>query len=196
MHILWQRFAGSRVAMIRFRYQLVLLKGVSSLSIVHQILPRGEIGRSLLFGLAILAVVPGVATAEKAEKAREISWHDLMPVTGESGEIDYSAPWDAVRLELDKQDLRIPGYIVPLEFDDQQVVTKFLLVPYFGACIHEPPPPPNQTIYAEYESGIKLESIYDPFWIEGRMSTTTVVRNIATAAYSMNIDKVEPYEMR
>ena len=45
--------------------------------------------------------------------------------------------------------VRIPGYIVPLEFNDDQAVTQFFLVPFFGACIHVPPPPPNQIILVD-----------------------------------------------
>ena len=58
---------------------------------------------------------------------------------------------ERVRLDLNDKDVRIPGFIVPLEYKESEIVTRFLLVPYFGACIHEPPPPPNQTIYVVYE---------------------------------------------
>ena len=64
--------------------------------------------------------------------------------------------------ELDGKAAKIPGFIVPLEFDDDQVITEFFLVPYFGACIHVPPPPPNQIIYIKYKQGFKLESLYEP----------------------------------
>ncbi len=43
---------------------------------------------------------------------------------------------------LDGADVRISGYIVPLE-DGMDQATEFLLVPTNGACIHMPPPPPN-----------------------------------------------------
>ena len=48
--------------------------------------------------------------------------------------------------EMNGQAVRIPGFIVPLEFNDDEDVTQFFLVPFFGACIHVPPPPPNQII--------------------------------------------------
>ena len=44
---------------------------------------------------------------------------------------------------LDGKSVRIPGYVLPLEFEDTGV-TAFLLVPYVGACIHAPPPLPTR----------------------------------------------------
>lgn len=98
-----------------------------------------------------------------------------------------------IRSEFNGRNIRIPGFIVPLEFNDQQTITTFFLVPFFGACLHMPPPPPNQIIYAEYEPGIRLEALYDPFWIEGTLSTTLVENDMATAAYSINVSSIEPY---
>lgn len=95
---------------------------------------------------------------------------------------------------FDGQAIRLPGFIVPLEFgEDQQQVTKFFLVPYFGACIHVPPPPPNQIVYAEYDKGFKLDSLYEPFWLSGTLSTTLIENDMATAAYTIKVDRLEPY---
>ncbi|WP_373089698.1 DUF3299 domain-containing protein [Zhongshania sp.] len=95
---------------------------------------------------------------------------------------------------LDGKAIRIPGFIVPLEFGvDQHHVTKFFLVPYFGACIHVPPPPPNQIVYAEFEKGFKLTSLYDPFWLYGTIKTTIVENDTATAAYTIKVDSIKPY---
>jgi hypothetical protein len=92
------------------------------------------------------------------------------------------------------QAIRLPGFIVPLEFGkSQHHVTKFFLVPYFGACIHVPPPPPNQIIYAEYHQGFKLDSLNEPFWLSGVLSTTLIENDTATAAYAIQVDQIEPY---
>lgn len=98
-----------------------------------------------------------------------------------------------IRPEFNERDIRIPGFIVPLEFDDHQTITTFFFVPFFGACIHMPPPPPNQIIYAEYEPGIRLDALYDPFWISGTVFTSLVENDMATAAYSMTVTSIEPY---
>ena len=57
-----------------------------------------------------------------------------------------------------------------------------------------PPPPPNQIIYAEYPKGFKLESLYEPFWMSGTMRTSLTENEMATSAYAMTVDRLDPYE--
>jgi hypothetical protein len=96
--------------------------------------------------------------------------------------------------EFNKRKIRLPGFIVPLDFDDHYIITQFLLVPFFGACIHLPPPPPNQIIFATYEPGLTLDDLSDAFFVEGTIFTELKKGEIATSAYSMTIDRVLPYE--
>jgi len=98
-----------------------------------------------------------------------------------------------VKAEMHDQSIRVPGFIVPLEFNEQQHVTQFFLVPFFGACIHVPPPPPNQIIFVTYADGLKLSSIYDPFWISGVLTTSIIENEMATSAYSMQMHSFEEY---
>ena len=95
--------------------------------------------------------------------------------------------------EVDGAAIRIPAFIVPLEFDDEQRVTQFFMVPFFGACIHLPPPPPNQTIYVNYPKGFTLESLVDAYWISGIIKTSLVENELAIAAYSMEVHSFELY---
>ena len=90
--------------------------------------------------------------------------------------------------------IRIPGFIVPIEVDDNQKVTQFFIVPYFGACLHMPPPPPNQIIFVNYSTGIELASLYDAFWFEGVLTIDTTDSHLGKSAYSMRLNKVYPYE--
>jgi len=94
---------------------------------------------------------------------------------------------------FNNQPVRIAGFIVPLEFDGEQTVTQFFFVPYFGACIHMPPPPPNQLIYVSYPQGLKLNALYDPFWITGVIKTSLVENDMATAAYSITVNSISLY---
>ena len=98
-----------------------------------------------------------------------------------------------VNADMDGAMIRIPGFIVPLEFNDEEVVTQFFLVPYFGACLHMPPPPPNQIIMVDSPKGIALEELYTPFWISGELSTSIVETDMATSAYSMKLHEYEQY---
>lgn len=98
-----------------------------------------------------------------------------------------------IKPEMNAQAIRIPGFIVPLEFSDDQVITEFFIVPFFGACIHVPPPPPNQIIHVKYPKGFKLEALYNPFWLSGVLKTTLMENDMATAAYAMEVHLVEDY---
>lgn len=97
---------------------------------------------------------------------------------------------------FNNQHIKIPGYIVPLDFDKQNLTTRFFLVPFFGACIHVPPPPPNQIILVDYPQGIKVKSLYDVFSISGLLKTSLFQHQMATSAYVMKAAKVEAYEPR
>ncbi|MGO3300268.1 MAG: DUF3299 domain-containing protein [Pseudoalteromonas sp.] len=90
--------------------------------------------------------------------------------------------------------IRIPGFIVPLESEEGKRITEFFVVPYFGACLHLPPPPPNQIIYVNFEQGVELESLYDAFWFEGKLTINTVENELGTSAYQFKLDRVLPYE--
>lgn len=98
-----------------------------------------------------------------------------------------------VRAELNNKKVRLPGFIVPIEYDEQQNITAFFLVPYFGACIHVPPPPPNQIIYVTGAKGLKAEMIYNPFWIEGTLTTSAMSHDLANSAYSIQASQVSEY---
>lgn len=108
----------------------------------------------------------------------------------------YSAALTSTNIntELSQKNIRLPGFIVPVEYSDAQVVTEFFLVPYFGACIHVPAPPPNQVIYVKYPKGLSLDVLYDPFWIEGQLNTEVTQNDIATSAYAITADTIKPYE--
>lgn len=95
---------------------------------------------------------------------------------------------------LNGKNVRIPGFIVPLEFDDDMTITQFFLVPYFGACIHMPPPPPNQLVLVNYPDGIQMEALYTPFWISGMLSIQVLENEVGTSAYAMEMDSLEVYE--
>ena len=99
-----------------------------------------------------------------------------------------------VNAEYDQKSIRLPGFVVPVEYNDDQVITEFFLVPYFGACIHVPPPPPNQIIYVKYPQGLELTALYDPFWIEGAMKTQIIQNDIALSAYAIDASGIKPYE--
>ena len=100
-----------------------------------------------------------------------------------------------VNADMNGAMVRIPGFVVPLEFNDDQTVTQFFLVPYFGACLHMPPPPPNQIILVNAAGqGIPMPDLYVPFWISGKLETTISENEIAMSAYSLEMMAHEIYD--
>ena len=99
-----------------------------------------------------------------------------------------------VNEELNGQGIRIPGFVVPLEFDEDLLVTQFLLVPYFGACIHVPAPPPNQIILVNASKGFRLDALYQPFWVSGVVTTSVMESDLATTAYVLDMKEFELYD--
>lgn len=91
---------------------------------------------------------------------------------------------------LNGQHIRLGGYPVPLETDSRGRSTEFFLVPYPGACIHVPPPPPNQIVMVRYPSGITLDDIYAPLWVDGTLRIEPVSNDLADAAYVMSAAEV------
>jgi uncharacterized protein len=56
---------------------------------------------------------------------------------------------------------------VPLE-DYAEEFDEFLVVPWSGACIHTPPPPPNQMIHSLMKGGSRARvPWWEPVWVEG-----------------------------
>jgi len=90
------------------------------------------------------------------------------------------------------QDVRIPGFVVPLE-DSKEGMKEFLLVPYFGACIHSPPPPANQIIHVLPKSPAKGLRSMDTVWISGRITTVRTDSFMGAASYRIEAVDVSPY---
>ena len=105
--------------------------------------------------------------------------------------------WDAapVNSKLAGQVVRIPGFVVPLE-DTNDGLKEFLLVPYFGACIHSPPPPANQIIHVLPRTPAKGFRSMDTVWVSGRLTTPRTDSYMGTSGYRIEADAVTRYEDR
>jgi len=96
----------------------------------------------------------------------------------------------AVVTDLDGKRVRIGGYVVPLDFEATNV-KEFLLVPFVGACIHVPPPPPNQIIYVKTEKGFDVAGSFDPVYVTGTLKVASQYTGLAETGYAIDADKVE-----
>lgn len=165
----------------------------------------------------LLAVLLALAAPFAAADVRELQWSELIPADAPpppppvamhdlsqladalAAEVGPAAaqqsPAEPVVKELDGVQVKLPGYIVPLEVGEDGRVTEFLLVPYFGACIHVPPPPSNQIVHAISELGVKVDELYQPFWIEGPLKVEHASSELADAGYRMEAQKIYLYEL-
>ena len=152
------------------------------------------------------------AVASRPSGARRIDWDVLLPASerahyneeppppihdylGEAGKATRQSGSIAVNSRLDQVLVKIPGFVVPLVQDDTGLVTVFFLVPFLGACIHVPPPPPNQIVYVKLNGGgVRLGSPEEPYWITGILHTHTSGTRVATAAYTLDATRMERYK--
>lgn len=168
---------------------------------------------SRLLFTSLLALAVPFASAD----VRELQWAELIPadapappppvamhdmsqladaLAAEAGPAAaQQSPLEPVVKELDGVQVKLPGYIVPLDLGEDGRVTEFLLVPYFGACIHVPPPPSNQIVHATSELGVKVDELYQPFWIEGPLKVEHASSELAEAGYRMEAQKIYLYEL-
>ncbi|HVO48390.1 MAG TPA: DUF3299 domain-containing protein [Steroidobacteraceae bacterium] len=141
----------------------------------------------------------------------DLDWRELLPENeragftgvapppmhdsrGEGGPPAVQAQDFNINKSLEGSLVRLPGFIVPLEAVGSGNLREFLLVPYFGSCIHVPPPPPNQLVYVRTSGRVNIESIYDAYWITGRLHVQTRHTRLGSAAYELIADKVEVYK--
>jgi hypothetical protein len=131
---------------------------------------------------------------------------DAIPEGGSGDDLSGNPVMEKMQAELNAapvnpalngKKIKIPGFISPLEVDDAKgMVKEFLLVPYFGACIHIPPPPLNQTLLVKPAEGksIGMERMYEPVWVSGTIVAEQVHTDLAEAGYQIKDAKVEIYE--
>ncbi len=125
---------------------------------------------------------------------------DALLAKYETFKAKITAQRSTVDAGLDGKAIKVPGYLLPLAFDEAGV-SEFLLVPYVGACIHTPPPPRNQIIYIRAATPFKVKGLYTPVWVSGRMSTKPVKNELSyvdgrrqiEAGYSIRDAKIASY---
>ena len=148
----------------------------------------------------------------KRDTDTETSWKELddaMPTLKKRG-IDIAKVMEkrreiqtAVVKGLNGKRVRLPGYLLPLELSGTKVV-EFLLVPYVGACIHVPPPPPNQIVHVKTgeKKGYAIKQLFEPVWVTGRIAVQSMVKNLflvdgsadINIGYTMLAGEIEPYK--
>lgn len=154
-----------------------------------------------LFSALLLSLQPST-------EPRVIGWGDLLPeeelaeelsdgpvIDHESGGRVAQTGSSQTVAELEGAYIRMPGYLLPLDYSEKGLVRAFLLVPYYGACIHVPPPPPNQIVFVDTgENPVKSRGLWDPVWVTGTMRLQGNDNNLGDTAYTLELSLLEDYE--
>jgi uncharacterized protein len=138
------------------------------------------------------ADVAGILARIDAEIAANnpvtLDWKTMAALNYRTGEMS-----DALR-RLNGVQVRVPGFMVPLE-DWEEQVTEFLLVPYFGACIHTPPPPPNQMAHVLMMRNRKVAvNLWDPVWVVGTLKIESVESPYGMVGFQLSAESIRPYD--
>jgi hypothetical protein len=161
--------------------------------------------RQLITTALASATVPQMALARAAT---EITWDDLIPPGVPYSEILAEGEMDArndiwrpifdanatkLNPVLDGAYIKMPGYIIPIDLSTKGV-TSFVLVPYVGACLHTPPPPPNQLVFVTTQTPWPSEALWDAVWVTGLMKHEIQSTEVADTGYVLKADQMEVYE--
>lgn len=170
-----------------------------------------------------LPVASTVATTQSSTY-RKLSWDDLIPSDWDPMQAikglnlaklkdsdprameamdKVRAAWDdsPVKPELNGVRIEIPGFVVPLDVNPENL-KEFLLVPYFGACIHVPPPPSNQVVHAISPNNLTKEKMkilknslqtYGAIVVSGTLETLNSNTAMGFSSYRIKVDRIEPY---
>lgn len=137
---------------------------------------------------AVTGLAADPSAVAPADDPTEVGWRLLAKLNYRTGEKTEELA------ALEGKLVKVPGFTVPLE-DFASSATEFLLVPYVGACIHTPPPPPNQLVYIEMDQGkrAKMDG-WNPVWVEGVLKIEMTESVYGHVGFTIVGQRVYPYE--
>jgi uncharacterized protein len=169
-----------------------------------------------MFALSLPAISPPQAAESNAASVQAVEWKDLVPSDfnpdrllkkyyDEVATLQDNDPraerlaeglrkvWENAPVveALNNRVVKIAGFLVTLE-GDGRAVSEFLLVPFFGACIHVPPPPSNQIVLVRTKDRpFKVREMFQTVSVTGRLRTQAVRNDVASASYVIDAMRVE-----
>ena len=138
--------------------------------------------------LKLLILLISLISTAAHSAPKEIDWDDLIPWTAvfSPGEVKFNK-------SLVDKEVKIPGYVLPLDMFGRDI-NSFLLVPYIGACIHVPPPAPNQIVYVEAEVPWQGLAWWEPVYVTGKIKIENQnIEDLAIVGYEMSASDIEYY---
>jgi hypothetical protein len=139
------------------------------------------------------------------EEYIDLDWVDLLPdgvsslppellaLTTDHTKSTQQAVSSGARTDWNGKIVRLPGFIVPLDYSGTGV-TAFILVPFVGACVHVPPPPANQLVFVTTNIPYESKGLYEPVNVIGMFGTSSLKTQLAEIDYALSADQIVPYE--
>jgi uncharacterized protein len=151
------------------------------------------------------------------DTAKEIEWAELVPKNWDVAKLFRELKLDEIRGDADPRaveamakmrkafdeaptepslngrNIKIMGFLVPLDMTPQ-AIGEFLLVPFFGACIHTPPPPANQIIHVKPAEPMKGMRAMETVWVEGKLEAVSSTTSMGQAGYVLKNPTVNVYK--
>ncbi len=168
---------------------------------------------SLLFSVSVFSQTPGYQKITWDDLLNE-EWYQQMKKDMASygrmaflkdGSEEAEKLMASMRKKLDEapistkyinQKIRMPGFVVPLDAM-RNGQREFLLVPYFGACIHTPPPPANQIVLVTPHPQLNLSKTLESMeviWVEGELKESRTKTASGVSGYSLEAIQIYPYK--
>ena len=176
------------------------------------LLALGALGAAALAGCGPAADTSAAAMGA----AQELKWEELVPKNWDPTKRyrnlslealrdndpraiqmldEMRAVWDnaPVNVALDGTAARLSGFVVPLD-NTQGGIREFLLVPYFGACIHTPPPPANQIVHVIAADTVKGLHAMDTVRVSGLLKAARYSSvDMGVSGYEIKSASVESF---
>lgn len=173
---------------------------------------------AICFGASAPPVLDARDSKAATASVHTIEWKDLVPAGYDPNELMRKYQTEVARLKdndpraerlaeglrkawedapvvgsLHDKTVKLAGFLVTLE-GDGKAVSEFLLVPYFGACVHVPPPPSNQIVLVRTGAQpFKVNKMFQTVLVTGRLRTERARNELASASYVIDATHVEPY---
>lgn len=159
--------------------------------------------RNIVAGMGATALFPQIA---RAKDYIDLEWADLVPegqaamppelqglIEHDQAPLSSQQPEsDGVRTEWNGKVVRLPGYIVPIDYSGSGV-TAFILVPFVGACVHVPPPPANQLVFVTTQVPYESSGLFEAVNVIGMFGVASMSTQIAEIGYALSADRIEPF---
>ncbi|MEL7332096.1 MAG: DUF3299 domain-containing protein [Cyanobacteria bacterium J06560_2] len=127
---------------------------------------------------------------------------DALLVHADEARIYWQSQSRNTNPDLEEQSVQLSGYVLPLgdaqSASQTQPVSEFLLVPYVGACVHVPAPPPNQMIHIKPATAIENPGLFSAVQVTGKLRSQSASYELfrvdgtlsVTVSYAMDLEAI------